>query len=127
MQNSSTGDNAPAVVLRRWRVMEVVGRGGLRTRHLVGHDITHDEDRVSSPIARFDMETMTASTASGARYRLAGVPRQSRKAQAVWDDWCVTSRVTAQRDVTTEYMDPDDVSTRQFVAISMTAASEPHA
>lgn len=126
MENEGTENNTSVVVLRRWRVMEIVGRGGLRTRHLVGHDITHDEDRVSSPIAKFNMETMTAATASGACYRLAGVPRQSRKAQAVWDDWCRTSRVQAQRDVTTEYMDPDDVSTRQFVAISMTAASEPH-
>lgn len=125
MKNGSTGNDAPAVVLRRWRVMEIVGRGGLRTRHLLGHDVTHDEDRVSSPIAKFNMDSMTATTASGARYRLAGVPGHSRKAQAVWDDWCRTSRVAAQRDVTTEYMDPDDVSTLQFVAISKSAASDP--
>ncbi len=118
MANGTTGNDAPDVILRRWRVMEVVARNGLHSRHLLGHDVTHDEDRVSSPLAGFNMESMTATTRSGARYRLAGVPGQSRKVQAVWDDWCRTCGVVSQHDVTNEYMDPDDVSTRQFVALS---------
>ncbi|HKB60561.1 MAG TPA: hypothetical protein VKC56_11010 [Gallionellaceae bacterium] len=118
MASETTGNDAPVVVLRRWRVMEVVAQNGLRSRHLLGHDVTHDEDRVSSPIADFKMESMTATTRSGARYRLAGVPGQSRKVLAAWDDWCLTYGVASQRDVTAEYMDPDDVSTRQFAALS---------
>lgn len=118
MPDGNNGNDGPEVLLRRWRVMEIVAKGGLRTRHLLGHDVTNDENRVSSPISRFDMETMTATTRSGARYRLAGVPGHSRSVQTVWDDWCQSYGVLSQGDVTNHYMNPDDVSTRQFVALS---------
>jgi hypothetical protein len=120
MGNHSFG-SASAVTLRRWQVMEVVTRHGLRTRHLLGHDTASDEGRVSSPVVDFKLETMTATTSSGARYRLAGVPAHSRKVQSMWHDWCKANAVSAQYDVTNDYMDPDDMSTRQFVALNVSA------
>ena len=121
MSNSPDKSNAPAVTLRRWRVIEIVTRSGARSRHLLGHDITNDEDRVSSAIADFRLETMTATTSSGVRYRLGGVPGNSRRMQAMWDDWVRANGVISQHDVTNDYMDPDDVSTRQFAALHLTA------
>lgn len=120
MVNRNFG-RGPAVTLRRWRVMEVVTQGGMRTRHLLGHDIDSDEGRVSSPIVDFKLDAMMATTSSGGRYRLAGVPGQSRKVQSIWDDWCRANGVYAQYDVTNDYMDPDDMSTRQFVALNVSA------
>ena len=101
----------------------VTTRSGARSRHVWGHDVAHDEGRVSSAIVDFKMETMTLTTASGAHYRLAGLPGVSRKAQPVWKEWCKTNDVVAERDVTNDYMDPDDVSTRQFVALNVSALS----
>ncbi len=121
--NGSINNGAPAVTLRRWRVVEVLTRDGVRTRHLLGHDVTNDEDRVSSPVIGFKLEIMTATTSSGARYRLAGVPAQSRRLQGMWEEWCRAYGVIDQRDVTNDYMDPDDLSTRQFVALNVSAIS----
>lgn len=123
MPDANIKSGVPAVTLRRWRVVEVVTRHGTRTRHLAGHDVTNDEGRVSSPIVEFKLESMTATSSSGARYRLAGLPGQSRKVEAVWEHWCKTNEVVSQRDVTNDYMDPDDVSTRQFVALTGSALS----
>lgn len=121
MPSIKVGKNAPAVTLRRWQVVEVVTRDQTRTRHLLGHDVENDDGRVSSPIANFEAELMTATTSSGARYRLAGLPGHSRKVQSMWDDWCRENGVIAQYDVTNDYMDPDDVSTRQFTALNISA------
>ncbi len=99
----------------------VVTQGGARSRHVWGHDVEHDEGRVSSAIVDFKMETMTITTASGSRYRLAGLPGQSKKAQPVWEEWCNANGVVAPRDITNDYMDPADVSTRQFKALNITA------
>ena len=121
MLNGSIKNGAPEVTLRRWRVFEILTRDGLCTRHLLGHDVTNDEDRISSAIADFKLESMTATTSSGVRYRLGGVPGQSRRMQSLWDEWCGAYGVVSQRDVTNDYMDPDDMSTRQFVALNVSA------
>ncbi len=124
MLNSSINSDAHAVRLRRWRVMEILTQEGTRSRHLLGHDVTNDEDRISSAIVDFKMESMTATTGSGVRYRLGGVPGQSRRMQAMWDEWCGAHGVVSQRDVTNDYMDPDDMSTRQFVALRFTGPAD---
>jgi hypothetical protein len=121
MLNGSIKSGAPAVTLRRWRVIEVLTRDGTRSRHLLGHDVTNDEDRISSAVAEFKMESMTATTNSGVRYRLAGVPGQSRRMHSMWEEWCRSYGVVSQHDVTNDYMDPEDVSTRQFAALNISA------
>lgn len=111
------------VTLRRWRVVEVLRKDGGRTRHLWGHDVARDDGCASGSITDFSMETMTATTSSGTRYRLAGLPGYSRKGGAAWKDWCSVNEVVSERDVTNQYMDVDDVSTRQFVALNDSAFS----
>ena len=123
MPNDNTGNGAQAVTLRRWQVSMVVTRSGKRTRHAWGHDVALDEGRVSDEIVDFKLETMTVTTASGAQYRLGGLPGISKKGQPVWEEWCGAHGVITQRDVTNDYMDPDDVSTRQFVALNVSAFS----
>ncbi len=123
MPSGNVASGAQPVTLRRWRVVEVVTHGGVRTRHVSGHDTTSDDGRASGAIVAFDLQTMTATTTGSVRYRLVGLPGNSRKAQAVWEQWCTTHGVISERDVTNDYMDPDDVSTRQFVALNDSAFS----
>jgi hypothetical protein len=118
---NNAGNGAQAIALRRWRVTEVVTQSGARTRHAWGHDVANDEGRVSGAIVDFRLETMTVTTSNGIRYRLAGLPAHSRKGQPVWEAWCAENDVVSERDVTNDYMDPDDVSTRQFVALNDSA------
>lgn len=98
-------------------------RSGVRSRHVWGHDVAIDEGCVSDAIVDFKLETMTVTTASGLHYRLAGLPGPSKKGRPVWEEWCRANEVVAERDVTNDYMDPDDVSTRQFVALNVSAFS----
>ncbi len=123
MQNDNHEGGGQPISLRRWTVVAVVTKGGVRSRHVWGHDVVADEGRVSGAIVDFKLETMTITTDSGAHYRLGGLPAHSRKAQPVWDEWCRANEVIATRDVTNDYMDPDDVSTRQFVALNASAFS----
>lgn len=119
--STNSMNNAPAVTMRRWRVSEVVAQNGARTRHVWGHDVESDDGRVSGAIIDFKMEHMIATTASGTRYRLLGLPGVSRKGLPVWEQWCSAHGVVSHRDVTNDYMDADDVSTRQFVALNDSA------
>ncbi len=118
-----TKSPAEPVTLRRWTVMAVVAKGGGRTRHVWGHDVAADECRVSEPVVGFTMENMTVTTANGTQYRLGGLPGQFGRGRPVWEEWCKARGVMAEVDVTTEYMDPDDVSTRQFMALNVSALS----
>ncbi len=118
MLNKPSPGGIPPVTLRRWQVIEVTTQGGARSRHLLGHDVANDEGRVSSAVVDFKLDSMIATTASGGRYRLAGLPGHSRRVQPLWEQWCRDGGVVTQRDVTNDYMDPDDVSTRQFVALN---------
>jgi hypothetical protein len=123
MPNDKTGNAAQPVTLRRWKVVMVGLRSGTRSRHVWGHDAANDEGRVSDAIVDFKQETMTVTTASGAQFRLAGLPGHSKKGQPVWEAWSEEHGVLVERDVTNDYMDPDDVSTRQFVALNVSAFS----
>lgn len=123
MENGNDSDGENVVTLRRWTVVAVVSRGGVRSRHVWGHDLATDAGRVSEAITGFDMASMTATTRSGARYRLGGLPGHSRRAQPVWEAWCKAHDVVGQLEVTNDYMDPDDVSTRQFMALNVSAFS----
>ena len=123
MSNGIVENQGQTVTLRRWRVVDVVTRGGTRARHVWGHDATLDEGRVSSAIAEFNPATMTVTTITGAHFRLAGLPGTSRKGQPVWEKWCQENGVVYEKDASNEYMDPEDVSTRQFVALNDSAFS----
>lgn len=123
MQDDNGKSEAQLVTLRRWTVVAVVTGNGARSRHVWGHDVDADTGCVSDAIADFSMDTMTVTTESGVRYRLGGVPAHSRRGQATWDEWCKAHDVIAQLEVTTEYMDPNDMSTRQFVALNVSAFS----
>ncbi len=113
--------SAQPVTLRRWRVLMVVKKSGGRTRHVCGHDATIDAGRVSEPVTDFKLETMTITTANGAVYKLVGFPAQSRKVQPVWEEWCEANGVVAERDVTNDYLDPENINTGQFVALNASA------
>lgn len=123
MDDGYQGDDGKTVTLRRWTVVAVVTRRATRSRHVWGHDVASDEGFVSGAIVRFDMATMTATAVDGIRYRLGGLPGHSRMAQPVWDEWCRRHEVVGQLEVTNDYMDPDDVSTRQFMALNVSAFS----
>ncbi len=98
---ASHDDEPPT--LRRWRVMVVVSRSGAHSRHVYGHDVTSDTGVVSSAIGAYDLTTMTATTRSGRKYRLAGVPGRSRVGEYVWEKWCRINGIVSQVDVTEEY------------------------
>lgn len=123
MENSKDRHEGELVILRRWTVVAVVTRRGVRSRHVWGHEQATDEGRVSGAIKSFDMASMTATTVNGMRYRLGGLPGHSRKAQPVWEAWCRAHDVVGQLEVTNDYMDPEDVSTRQFMALNVSAFS----
>lgn len=121
MWNGNSKQGEQVITLRRWAVVAVVTRRGTRSRHVWGHDLDADAGRVSDAITGFDMASMTITTANGTRYRLGGLPGHARKGQIAWDDWCRAHEVSGQMEVTNDYMDPDDVSTRQFVALNISA------
>ncbi len=93
--------------VRRWRVVEVVSKEGVSSRHVYGHDVTNRGGRVSSSIRAFDQQTMTITTRSGSQYKLMGVPGHCRIGDNVWMKWCAEHGVVTQTDVTHEYFDGD--------------------
>jgi hypothetical protein len=97
------------LVVRRWRVMEVVSHSGVRSRHIWGHDVTNDMGRASSGIESFDLDAMTATTHSGTIYQLVGVPGKARSGERAWNNWCRINGVADAADVTFEYFDPNSL------------------
>jgi hypothetical protein len=63
-------DEEPQVTLTRWVIVAPDDTGHL---HLIGRK-PNGEGRISSPIASFDLATMTGQTASGRYYKLEGKP-----------------------------------------------------
>lgn len=63
-------DEEPHVSLTRW---VIVSPDDSRHLHFIGRK-RDGQARISSPIASFDMATMTGQTASGRFYRLEGKP-----------------------------------------------------
>jgi hypothetical protein len=96
--------------LRRWKVVEVELKSGETTRHVYGHEVSHDVGRASSPIKSFDREAMLVTTQSGSHYRLQGLPGTSTVADKAWLHWCKNNNVIRELDVTHEYMDVSKVS-----------------
>ncbi len=110
--NASAGQQ---ITLRRWRVTEVEARNGTRSRHVWGHDVENDIGLASSQIKEFNLGAMTATTRSGTKYRLVGLPGNSRLGKCAWDKWCNNNKVVSELDVTNEYLDIEQLSTGKFV------------
>ncbi|GAB4122579.1 MAG: hypothetical protein Fur0040_03350 [Sideroxydans sp.] len=112
---SKTGTyGAYQTTLRRWKVYEIETPNGQVTRHLCGHDVLQDVGRATSAIASFDKASMLVVTQSGNRYRLQGLPGDSKLADKAWRKWCTDNQVVGERDVTREYLDVSKVSTVGF-------------
>jgi hypothetical protein len=92
------------ITLQRWSIIEVEIRGGLRSRHICGHDVENDAGRATSAIKQFFKDTMVAVTQNGSFYRLAGMPGYSEPARFVWSRVCRNNKVVTERDVSHEYV-----------------------
>lgn len=114
-------NKAPAdsgkISLRRWRVMEVESKNGVRSRHVLGHDVTNNLGRASSPIETFDPESMTATSRSGKIYSLVGLPGHSKLGISAWRKWCRDNGIVSELDVTNEYFNVDLASTIEIEKI----------
>ncbi len=125
MSSSNFPSESQLVTLRRWRIVEVEGRDGARSRHVFGHDVTHDQGRASSSIVRFEVETLTAITRSGTRYRLTGLPGNSRHGANVWEQWCQAYGVVSEHDVTDQYLNLAELSPEMFARLTACSAKSP--
>ena len=88
----------PFSVMTHWRVFQVRGSLGSRSRHLVGR--SGGEGRVCSALAKLDLTSLTAVSRSGRFYRLEGPPGQDPDATYVWEQWTRLNRTTHIRDMT---------------------------
>ena len=109
--------------LRRWRVMEIETPDGVCSRHVCGHDAKNSRGRASSPIIEFNQDSMTVTTRSGSVYKLIGLPGNSRLGRSAWHRWCRDNDnvIASQADVTSQYMDIDNLSTGEFKKINNAA------
>jgi hypothetical protein len=69
----------------------------------------------------FDLDTMTATTRSGTKYRLVGLPGNSRLGKHAWTSWCSTHGVVSEVDITNEYLNIDQLSTVSLAKINYAA------
>ena len=88
----------PFSVMTNWRVFQVRGPLGSRSRHLVGR--VSGEGRVCSALAKLDLTSLTAVSRSGRFYRLEGPPGHDPDATYVWEQWARLNRTTHMRDMT---------------------------
>jgi len=114
-------DKSREITLRRWRVMEIVALDGTRSRHVWGHDVENDRGLASSPITEFNMETKIAISRSGRKYKLVGLPGNSRLGKGAWSRWRRDNEVVSEVDVTNEYMNIDQLSTAELTKFNTNA------
>lgn len=88
----------PFAVMTRWRLFQLRGPTGRRSRHLVGS--ADGEGRVCSALTNIDLVTLTAVSGSGRFYLLEGPPGHDPDAQYVWDAWTRFTGATHVRDIT---------------------------
>ncbi len=118
MSTRNAQGDAHEIILRRWRVIEIVAPNGNRSRHVWGHDVKNGLGRASSPIVEFNSDAMIATTRSGRNYRLMGLPGNSRLGRHAWNNWCSNNGITAESDVTHEYLDIDELSTVELTKLN---------
>lgn len=95
---TNAGDLTPVTDMIRWSVMQVLGKDGNRTRHIVGRVNGHG--RMSMPIAQFDLGTLCVTTQSGRIYRLTGPPIPDPDARYVFTSWVRASGAMRSKDMT---------------------------
>ena len=88
----------PFSVMTHWRIFQVWGPTGRRSRHLVGR--ASGEVRVCIALAKLDLASLMAVSGSGRFYRLKGPPGQNPDATYVWEQWTRLNRATHMRDMT---------------------------
>lgn len=91
-------------LLHRWRVMEAVSAGGIRTRHVCGQNSAASYGISTSAIQEFDPAAMTVKTRSGKTYALVGFPDNSSLGEGAWRKWCKDNGIDVELDVTKEYV-----------------------
>lgn len=99
---TDAGDLTPLTDMIRWSVMQVLGKDGNRTRHIVGRVNGHG--RMSMPIAQFDLDTLVVTTQPGRIYRLTGPPIPDPDSRYVFTGWVRASRAIQPRDMTRAFM-----------------------
>lgn len=104
MSKAAVPQTSAPVQLNQWRVVEIVTRNDMRSRHMWGHDIANNQGRASTAIIAFDRSSMTATTASGRHYVLVGPSGASPLGKAAWEKWCIDHGVVSETDVTGEYL-----------------------
>lgn len=107
-------------MLHCWRVIEVVSRGDIRTRHVCGQNPTGDMGISTSAIQEFDPVEMTVKTRSGKIYVLVGQPEHSHLTKVACK-WCKDNSIIAERDVTSEYLKADRAPTITFKRLNRLA------
>ena len=106
---SSNSPNSTRL-LHRWRVMEAVSPGNIRTRHVCGQNATSSFGISTSAIQEFDPVAMTVRTHSGKTYTLVGLPGKSSLGEGAWRKWCNDNGVVAELDATSNYLKADPAS-----------------
>jgi hypothetical protein len=91
-------------LLFRWRVMEAVSSGNIRTRHACGQNPAAGYGISTSAIREFDPVAMTVRTRSGKVYTLVGPPDYSSLGDVAWRKWRGDNDTVAYWDVTREYL-----------------------
>lgn len=67
---------------------------------------------------QFDLDTMTATTRSGTKYKLIGLPGNSLVGKFAWEKWRSDNAIVSELDVTKEYLNVDQLSTVGFAKIN---------
>jgi hypothetical protein len=101
-------------LLLRWRVMEAVSAGNIRTRHACGQNVTGSFGISTSAIQAFDPVNITVKTRSGKTYTLVGPPDNSKLGDGAWRKWCNDNNTVADRDVTSDYLNINPEPTITF-------------
>jgi hypothetical protein len=97
--------------LHRWRVMEAVLSGDIRTHHACGENANSSAGISTSSIQEFDPVAMTVKTLSGKTYILVGPSDNCSLGDAAWRKWCNDNGVVAKQDVTSQYLNDDPAPT----------------
>ena len=88
----------PTMVMTHWRLFQLRGPSGRRSRHLVGR--ADDEGRVCSSLARLDIISLTAVSWSGRHYTLCGPPGFDPDAEYVFTAWLQFTKASNAKDMT---------------------------
>ena len=124
MPIKSVPGDSEEIKLRRWRVIEIEAPDGTRSRHVWGHDVNNGRGRASSPIIEFQHDAMTATSRSGSKYKLVGLPGNSRLGKSAWSRWRSKNAIVSEVDVTIEYLNIDHLSTVDLAKITCVANQE---